>query len=157
MGRCKVLISSSLRGRWDWTAAPCRASTTPAWTRPFFPARESSRTLSAALATAIQLPCFRAILASVLRRRVAGPNRGVDRTRSDPSEMEKYYEHREERPDREGLLCRDRPRRQGGSVGARRRRHRVDHSGRGLAAGRHTPRACGIGGFASDGIQDDGN
>jgi 3-hydroxypropanoate dehydrogenase len=29
----------------------------------FFPARESSRTLSAALATAIRLPCFRAILA----------------------------------------------------------------------------------------------
>jgi 3-hydroxypropanoate dehydrogenase len=39
----------------------------------FFPARESSRTLSAALATAIQLPCFRAILALVLRRPAAGP------------------------------------------------------------------------------------
>jgi 3-hydroxypropanoate dehydrogenase len=49
--------------RWDWTAAPCRASTTPAWIRPFSPARESSRTLSAVLATAIQRPCFRAILA----------------------------------------------------------------------------------------------
>src|ERR1700730_1364653 len=59
--------------RWDWTAAPCRALTTLAWIRPFFPARESSRTLSAALATAIQLPCFRAILALVLRRPVAGP------------------------------------------------------------------------------------
>src|ERR1700691_3140442 len=54
-----------------------------AWIRSFFPARESSRTLSAALATAIQLPCFRAILALVLRRPVAGPNHGVDRTRSD--------------------------------------------------------------------------
>src|SRR5579871_4946897 len=31
--------------------------------KAFFPARESSRTLSAALATAIRLPCFRAILA----------------------------------------------------------------------------------------------
>src|SRR4030095_16835444 len=84
MGRCKVLTSSSLRGRWDWTAAPCRASTTLAWIRSFFPARESSRTLSAALATATQLPCFHAILALVLRRPVAGPNREVDRTRSDP-------------------------------------------------------------------------
>src|SRR3984893_14582558 len=82
--RCKALTSSSLRGRWDWTAAPCRASTTLAWIRSFFPARESSRTLSAALATAMQRPCFRAILALVLRRPVAGPNHGVDRTRSDP-------------------------------------------------------------------------
>jgi 3-hydroxypropanoate dehydrogenase len=31
--------------------------------KAFFPARESSRTLSAALVTAIQLPCSRAILA----------------------------------------------------------------------------------------------
>src|SRR5471030_2089821 len=41
----------------------CRASTTPARIRPFSLAREFSRTLSAVLATAIQLPCFRAILA----------------------------------------------------------------------------------------------
>ena len=34
------------------------------------------------------------------------------------------------------------------SAGAGRRRHRVDHSGRGLAAGRHAPRARGAGGFA---------
>src|ERR1700751_227118 len=47
------------------TAAPCRASTTPVWIRPFSLARESSRTSSAALATAIQLLCFRAILALV--------------------------------------------------------------------------------------------
>ncbi len=52
-----------LRGRWDWTAALCLASTTPAWMRPFSLARESSRTLSAVLATAIQRPCFRAVLA----------------------------------------------------------------------------------------------
>src|ERR1700682_1397187 len=54
--------------KWGPTSA-----TPPVWTRPFFPARESSRTLSAALATAIQLPCFRAILALVLRRPPAGP------------------------------------------------------------------------------------
>src|ERR1700674_935768 len=117
MGRCKVLISSSVRGRWDWTAAPCRASTTPAWTRPFFPARESSRTLSAALATAIQLPCFRAILALVLRRPVAGPNHGVDRTRSDPRNGEVFMSTQENvqivkdffaamgRGDKQGLLA----------------------------------------------------
>src|ERR1700730_7652902 len=74
--------------RWDWTAAPCRASTMLAWIRSFFPARESSRTLSAALATAIQLPCFRAILALVLSRPVAGPDHGVDRTRSYPGNGE---------------------------------------------------------------------
>jgi 3-hydroxypropanoate dehydrogenase len=51
--------------------------------KAFFPARESSRTLSAALATAIQLPYFRAILALALRRPVAGPNHVVDRTRSE--------------------------------------------------------------------------
>jgi 3-hydroxypropanoate dehydrogenase len=45
------------------TAAPCRASTTPGWIGPFSLARESSRTLSAALATAIRLPCSRAIFA----------------------------------------------------------------------------------------------
>jgi 3-hydroxypropanoate dehydrogenase len=28
--RCRALTSSSLRGRWDWTAGPCPASTTPA-------------------------------------------------------------------------------------------------------------------------------
>ena len=60
-GTLQGAISSSLRGRWDWTAAPCRASTTPAWIRPFSPARESSRTLSAALATATQRLCFHAI------------------------------------------------------------------------------------------------
>ena len=38
----------------------------------FFPAREFGRTLSAALATAIQPPCFRAILVLVLRRPVVG-------------------------------------------------------------------------------------
>src|SRR6202167_2169790 len=90
MERCKAITSSSLRGRWDWTAAPCRASRTLAWIRSFFPARESSRTLSAALATAIQLPCFRAILALVLRMPVAGPNHGVDRTRSDPKNGEVF-------------------------------------------------------------------
>src|SRR5882724_8507500 len=95
MGRCRGLTSSSLRGLWDWTADPCRASTTPAWIRSFFPARESSRTLSAALATAIQLPCFRAILALVLRRPVAGPDHGVDRTRSDPRNGEVFMSTQE--------------------------------------------------------------
>src|ERR1700687_5363020 len=115
--RCKPLTSSSLRGRWDWTAAPCRASTTLAWIRSFFPARESSRTLSAALATAIQLPCFRAILALVLRRPVAGPNHGVDRTRSDPRNGEVFMSIQENvqivkdlfaamgRGDKQGLLA----------------------------------------------------
>ena len=42
--------------------------------KAFFLARESSRTLSAALATAIRLPCFRAILALVLRRPAAWPS-----------------------------------------------------------------------------------
>src|SRR5450631_2851820 len=103
MERCRALTSSSLRGRWDWTTAPCRASTTLAWIRTFFPARESSRTLSAALATAIQLPCFRAILALVLRRPVAGPNHGVDTIRSE--EWRSFYEHSRECPDCEGFLC----------------------------------------------------
>src|SRR5450631_4207579 len=117
MERCRALTSSSLRGRWDWTAAPCRASTTLAWIRSFFPARESSRTLSAALATAIQLPCFRAILALVLRRPVAGPNHGVDRTRSDPRNGEVFMSIQENvqivkdlfaamgRGDKQGLLA----------------------------------------------------
>ena len=61
----------------------------------FFPARESSRTLSAALATAIQLPCFRAILALVLRRPVAGPDHGVDRKRSDPRNGEVFMSTQE--------------------------------------------------------------
>src|ERR1700677_722571 len=43
-----------------------------------------------ALATAIQFPCFRAILALVLRRPIAGPNQGVDRTRSDPRNGEVF-------------------------------------------------------------------
>src|SRR5450631_4288793 len=96
---------------------PCRASTTPAWIRPFSLARESSRTLSAALATAIQRPCFRAILALVLRRPVAGPNHGVDRTRSDPRNGEVFMSIEENvqivkdffaamgRGDKQGLLA----------------------------------------------------
>ena len=35
--------------------------------------------------------------------------------------------------------------------------HRVDHSGRGLAAGRHAPRARGVGGCASEGVRTGGN
>ena len=77
-----------------------------------------------------------------------------DRARSDPSEMEKISMSTEKnvqtvkdffaamgRGDKQGLLalvC---------------RRHRVDHSGRGLAAGRHAPRARGIGGCASEGVR----
>jgi hypothetical protein len=46
----------------------------------------------------------------------------------------------------------NRPGRQGGSAGARRRRHRVDHSGQGLAAGRNAPRARWSGGCISEGF-----
>src|ERR1700733_9697564 len=71
--------------------------------------------------------------------------------------MEKSYEYREERPDREGLLRRDRPRRQGGPAGAGRRRHRVDHPGGGLAAGRNAPRTRGAGGLGKDAIGNHGD
>jgi nitroreductase len=69
--------SSSLHGRWDWIAAPCRASTTLAWIRCSSQARGFGRTSFAALVTAIQLPCFRAILALVSRRPAAGPKSGL--------------------------------------------------------------------------------
>jgi len=52
---------------------PSPASTTPAWIRRSSQARGFGRTSFAALVTAIQLPCFRAILALVLRRPAAGP------------------------------------------------------------------------------------
>src|SRR5882724_814012 len=50
---------------------------------------------SVAEVTAIQLPCFRAILALVLRRPVAGPNHEVDRTRSDPRNGEVFMSTQE--------------------------------------------------------------
>lgn len=64
----------SLSSPRDSTVAPSPASTMLALIKRFSPARESSRTSSAALATATQYLYFRAILALVLRRLVAWPN-----------------------------------------------------------------------------------
>ena len=52
---------------------PMSGFTTPAWIRRSSQARGFGRTSFAALVTAIQLPCFRAILVLVLRRPAAGP------------------------------------------------------------------------------------
>jgi 3-hydroxypropanoate dehydrogenase len=62
-GTLQGATSSSPRGRWDWTAVPCPASTTRAWTRRSSRARGSSRTSSAASGTAIRLPSSRETLA----------------------------------------------------------------------------------------------
>jgi len=60
MALCRVPISSSRRARWAWIADRCPGSTTQASSGLFLPARGSSRTSSAASATATQPRCFRA-------------------------------------------------------------------------------------------------
>jgi hypothetical protein len=71
VGEVTAMRNGTLQGAYLIIAAralgldcgPMSGSTTLAWIRPSSPAHESSRTLSAALATAIQRLCSRAILA----------------------------------------------------------------------------------------------
>ena len=53
LARCRAPTSCWRRGRWDWIAGRCPASTTPRWTRHSSPARRSNRISSATSATAM--------------------------------------------------------------------------------------------------------